>query len=316
MPRVVRVVDAAAPPEPDEDTGCAGAHEVQGGGVGGRSSDDDGDVEVVDELLQVQRFGDAGDVLGGHRGAADDEQVDAGCCDGVVELLGALRGEGAGDRDTAVADLGEARGDEFGLDRLGVQVLHPHRRLLGRQRGDLGEQGLGVLVARPQPLEVEGAEAAELAEHDRRGRAHDRVHRRADHRGVEREGVDRPHRRDVFGIAGASRWHDGDVVERVCATRALGPTEFDVHAHPSSLPAGRALLLLVEADRLVALGGAGAALRRLLLAVLRRRGGHESVEKLTGRLRDLCDRSVEDRRIALDGAFDPEILRTNCRAAS
>jgi hypothetical protein len=87
--------------EADEHTGRARAHEVQRRGVGGGAADDDGDVEVVDELLEVQRLGDARDVLGRHRGAADDEEVDAGGDDGLVELLRALRGEGSGDRDTA-----------------------------------------------------------------------------------------------------------------------------------------------------------------------------------------------------------------------
>ena len=34
--------------------------------------------------------------------------------------------------------------------------------------GDLGEERLGVVVARPEAFEVEHAESAELAEHDRR----------------------------------------------------------------------------------------------------------------------------------------------------
>ena len=40
-------------------------------------------------------------------GAADDEQVDAGGDDGLVELLRALRRERAGDGDARRADLGE-----------------------------------------------------------------------------------------------------------------------------------------------------------------------------------------------------------------
>src|SRR5690606_11457039 len=77
--------------EPDQHARRAGAHQVQRGRVGGAAADDDGDVEVVDELLEVERFGASGDVLGGHGGAADDEQVDAGVDDGLVELGGALR---------------------------------------------------------------------------------------------------------------------------------------------------------------------------------------------------------------------------------
>ena len=65
------------------------------------------------------------------RGAADDEEVDAGGDDGLVELLRALRRERAGDGDAGGADLGEAGRDELGLDRLGVELLHARGRLLG-----------------------------------------------------------------------------------------------------------------------------------------------------------------------------------------
>src|SRR5450759_3142013 len=72
----------------DEDTDRAGAHEVQRGRVGSAAADDDGEVELADELLQVEglaRFV-LGDVLGGHDGALDDEQVELG----VKDVLGVL----------------------------------------------------------------------------------------------------------------------------------------------------------------------------------------------------------------------------------
>src|SRR5690606_36774521 len=76
-----RCVDAQGGPgavggaaaEADQDPGGSGAHEVQGGGIGARSPDDHRDVELVDEPLEVERLVVAGDVLGGHRGAADVE---------------------------------------------------------------------------------------------------------------------------------------------------------------------------------------------------------------------------------------------------
>jgi len=64
---------------------------VKGGGVGGGAADDDRHVEFVDELLEVERFLVLRDVFGRDRGAADDEQVDAGGDDGLVQFLGALR---------------------------------------------------------------------------------------------------------------------------------------------------------------------------------------------------------------------------------
>ena len=66
-----------SPAEADEDARGAGAHQVQRRLVRRATADDHGHVELVDELLEVQRLGLAGDVLGRHRGPADDEHVDA-----------------------------------------------------------------------------------------------------------------------------------------------------------------------------------------------------------------------------------------------
>jgi len=145
--------------EPDEHAGSPGAHEVQGGGVGGRPADDHGDVELVDEALEVERLGLAGDVLGADGGATDDEQVDPGVDDVLPELLGALRAQRAGHRDAGLADLAEPFGDEPGLDLGGVDLLHPGGGDVGVEPDDLGEQPAGVLVTGPQPLEVEDGQA-------------------------------------------------------------------------------------------------------------------------------------------------------------
>ncbi len=107
-----------------------------------------------------------GDVLGRHGRAADDEEVDPGIHDGLPQLLGALRGEGAGDGDAGGADLAQPLGDEVGLDLLAVDLLHAGGRQHRVEGGDLGEQRGGVLVAGPQALEVEHRQAAELAERD------------------------------------------------------------------------------------------------------------------------------------------------------
>src|SRR5690606_6120697 len=112
--------------------------------------------------------------------------------------------------------------------------------------GDLVEQRLGVLVPGPQPFEIEHAESAELTEHDRRLRADDGIHRRAEDRDVERKGVDRPGRGHVLGVAGSPRWDHRDVVERVRATRALASADLDVHAHPSSLPVAVPVAAVIE----------------------------------------------------------------------
>jgi len=49
--------------EADEHAGRAGAHQVQRGGVGGTATDDHRNIQLIDELLQIQRLGRAGDVL-------------------------------------------------------------------------------------------------------------------------------------------------------------------------------------------------------------------------------------------------------------
>jgi hypothetical protein len=82
---------ARAAAESDEHTGGAGAHQMQRGGVRRAAADDDRDVELVDELLQVERLRAPGHVLGRHGRTADHEQVDAGVDDRFVILHGPLR---------------------------------------------------------------------------------------------------------------------------------------------------------------------------------------------------------------------------------
>ena len=91
MPRVARVVDAAPAAESDENTCGSRAHQVQCRRVGGGATDDDGNIEFVDELLEVERFLVLRHVFSRDGRSADDEEVDACGNDGLVELLGALR---------------------------------------------------------------------------------------------------------------------------------------------------------------------------------------------------------------------------------
>ena len=84
--------------------------------------------------------------------------------------------------------------------------------------------GVGVLVAGPQPLEVEHTGAAETAELDRRRGAHDPVHRRAEERQLEAERVELPGDVDVLGVARPPARDDRDVVEAVgLPTRLVDP---------------------------------------------------------------------------------------------
>ena len=140
MPSDSRVVDAAPPPKPTSTPAAPVRMRCRAAHVGRRAAHDHGHVELVDELLEVERLLVLRHVLGAHRGAADHEQVDAGVDDGLVQLLGALRRQGARHRDAGRADLGEPLADQLGLDRLGVDVLHARGRRVVRQLCDLGEQ--------------------------------------------------------------------------------------------------------------------------------------------------------------------------------
>src|SRR5581483_8356510 len=143
-------------------------------------------------------------------------------------LLGALRRERRTGDDTRVLDLADALGDELGLDGLGVDLLHAGGGLVGLELGDLREQRLRILVARPQALEVEAADAAELADLDGRGRADDSVHGRRHQGEAELVGVDLPGDVDVLGVAGATARNDGDVVEPIRPAPRLADADLEL----------------------------------------------------------------------------------------
>jgi len=151
---------------------------VQRGGVGGTAAHDDRDVELVDELLEVERLGLARDVLGRHRGAADHEDVGPGVEDGLVVADGPLRRQPRGGRHPGGPDLLDPAPDQVFGDRLGIDLLQPPGGRVIVELGHLGQQRLGVGEPGPQALEVEHGQAAEAAYlHGRRGRDH-AVHRR------------------------------------------------------------------------------------------------------------------------------------------
>ncbi len=228
----------------DENAFCGGSHQVQGGLVGGAAADDHGYGQLGDELLQVERLPVRGDVLGRDDGALDDEDVEPGLQRGLVVLAHALRGERAGREHTRLLDLADSGGDQLRLDRLGVDLLHPLRRLLLGQAGDLLELALGVLVAGKDAFEVEDAEAAEAAELDRDLRRDDAVHRRSDQRQLEQVRAELPADVDVLRVARAPRGHDRDVVEPVRLACLLPSADLDLHAtrppsmHETQAPSG------------------------------------------------------------------------------
>ena len=168
-------------------------------------------------------------MLGRHDRALHDEQVELGVEHVLRELLDPLRRERRARGDAAGLDLADALADELGLDRLLVELLHPARRLLGRQRRDLLEDRVGVFVARPETFEVQAREAAEPTDLDRGRRRDDAVHRGRHHRQLELVRVDLPRDVDVFGIACAPARHDRDVVEPVRPPPRLADPDLDFH---------------------------------------------------------------------------------------
>jgi hypothetical protein len=218
--------------DPHQHPGCPGPHQVQGGAVRGAPAEDHRQVEPSDERLQVEGLAAGREVLGGHHRALHHQQVEPGLHGQGGELGHPLRGEAGGGGHPSVPHLLDAPPDQVGLDGLGVYLLHAAGGLPGGKGGDLLETGLGVLVAGPQPFQVEHAQAAEAPDGDRGGRAHHRVHTGGHQRQREGEGVDLPGDVDVVRIASTPAGDDGDVVEAPGAPARLG--DADLYIHPAS----------------------------------------------------------------------------------
>src|SRR5699024_2670978 len=138
---------------------CSGTYSGQGGFVGGETTDHKRHIEVVDELLEVERFGTAGDVLGRDRSAPDHEDVHTGVDDRPVVLGGALGGQPCGRDQTGAADLLDPASDQFFLDRSGVDFLEALGGRLVLEFTDFLEQRLRVFVPGPEPLQVQHSQA-------------------------------------------------------------------------------------------------------------------------------------------------------------
>ena len=228
------------PAKTDEDARRTRAHQVQGRRVRANAAHDNWNIQLVDEALEVKGLAARGHVLGGHRRTANDEQVDARVHDGAPVLLHALRRQLAGDDHPGLAQLLEARGDQRGLDRLGVHALEGRNRLLFTQVSDVFKDRRRVLVAGPQAVQIEHADTAEATESDRGLRTHHRVHGGRHEGQVHVIGVNLPADVDVLGVARAPGGHERYVVQCVGAPSALATTDFHFVAHdPILLPTSR-----------------------------------------------------------------------------
>jgi len=168
-------------------------------------------------------------VLGRDDCPLDHEDVESGLDHVLVVLAYALRRERTGGDDALVLDLAHALHHQVAVERRLVDALHLGRRdLLGKLRDPL-ELLLRVLVAGEDALEVQDAEAAELAE-DRRGRRRDdAVHRGAEERKLEPVRAERPADVDVVRVPGATGRNDRDVIEAVGAAALLASTDLYFH---------------------------------------------------------------------------------------
>ena len=170
-------------------------HQMQPGGVRRAAADDHGNRDLADELLQVERLGVRRHVLRGHDGALDHENVEACLQRGLVVLAHPLWRERRGGDHALLLDLPDALPDQVLLDRLRVDALHLRGgELLGLLRDAL-ELGVRVLVAGPDALEVQDAEATQLADDPSGVGRHDAVHGRGEQGQLEPVRAD--HRRDV-----------------------------------------------------------------------------------------------------------------------
>ncbi len=170
-----------------------------------------------------------GDVLGRNHRALDHEDVEPGVHDDLRVPLDPLGCERRCRDDAGLLDLADPAGEQLLLERLAVELLHPPGGLLVGERRDLLVDGFGVLVARPQALEVQAGEASETTDLGRGGRRDRRVHGRGHHRQRERVGVDLPGDVDVVGVARPPRRHDRHLIEPVRPPRGLPLADLDLH---------------------------------------------------------------------------------------
>src|SRR5699024_1820210 len=104
--------------------------------------------------------------------------------------------------------------------------------------GDAGELGGGILVAGPQALEVEHAEAAEPTELDRGLGRHQGVHGGGEDRDVEVVRVHLPGGGDVLRVPGAAGGDHRHVVQAVAAPSPLVAADLDLAHHTGESTVG------------------------------------------------------------------------------
>ncbi len=139
----------------DDNALGASAHEVQGGGVIRHAARDHRGIDGGDELLEVERLPALLDVLGGNERALDKQDLRARLDDDWGELTGTLRGHAHSHGHTGIANLRDALGEQFLVERSCVEFLQ--RREIGGVLGRTSERAFEILVASPQAFGVNNA---------------------------------------------------------------------------------------------------------------------------------------------------------------
>ncbi len=220
-----------------DDAGRTRAHQVQRSPVIADAAGDDGDVELCDERLEVERLVVAvRNVLGGDDRALDDQQIQTRRDQSRRQSTGVLRAHSYSDGDACITHLAHCGGQQIGLQRRSVQFLQECDRCVGIEIGlgdvdQLIELGLHVGVPRPQPFTVDHPEPALLTELDGERRRDQRVGRMGEHRDVEPVSVELPGSRHLLGRPGPPRRHDIDVVQLVGAAGFSAHADFNEVAH-------------------------------------------------------------------------------------
>ena len=126
-------------------------------------------------------------------------------------------------------DLLDALGDQLGLDRLPVHILHLAGGDVPGEGRDPLELSVGVLIAAEDSLEVEHRQPAELADHARRLGRDDPVEGGRQQRQLEPVRTQGPGDIDVVRVPRAARGDDRDIVETVCPAGFLPATDLYFH---------------------------------------------------------------------------------------
>ena len=139
--------------EPHQNTGGTGAHQVLRLGVPCHAADHNRHIQLVNEFLEVQRFMRGRNMLRRDRSTANHEKIGTGLHHRFVMFLGVLRGKRARHNNTRITNFFQTRGNQLGLNRLSVNLLHARGsrgRISFGKLSNFVKKRLRILIASPQ----------------------------------------------------------------------------------------------------------------------------------------------------------------------